>query len=113
MTKIVKTDYTLAKLLSHNCRYLDDICTINLQNFGDIARDLCDNTLLLEGNTCSYEQDTFFYLYIRYVDNKFIIGIYHKVDDFNFEVISYPLPRAMFGIIVAPLSSIPARRVPF
>ena len=37
MTKVVKTDYTLAKLLSYNCRYLDDICTINLQNFGDIA----------------------------------------------------------------------------
>ena len=37
MTKVVKTDYTLAKLLSYKCRYLDDICTINLQNFGDIA----------------------------------------------------------------------------
>ena len=40
MTKVVKTDYTLAKLLSYNCRYLDDICTINLQNFGDIAKDI-------------------------------------------------------------------------
>ena len=58
MTKVVKTDYTLAKLLSYNCRYLDDICTINLQNFGDIAKDIYDNTLLLEGSTCSYKQDT-------------------------------------------------------
>ena len=33
MTKVVKTDYALAKLLSYNFRYLDDICTINLQNF--------------------------------------------------------------------------------
>ena len=48
MTKVVKTDYTLAKLLSYNCRYLDDICTINIQNFGDIAKDIYDNTLLLE-----------------------------------------------------------------
>ena len=39
MTKVVKTDYTLAKLLSYNCRYLDHICTINIQNFGDIAKD--------------------------------------------------------------------------
>ena len=37
MTKVVKTDYPLASLLAYNCRYLDDICTINLQNFGDIA----------------------------------------------------------------------------
>ena len=94
MTKVVKSDYTLAKLLSYNCRYLDDICTINLQNFGDIANDIYDNTLLLEGSTCSYKQDTFLDLYIRVVDNKFVTGIYHKVDDFNFEVISYPFPQS-------------------
>ena len=75
MTKVVKTDYTLAKLLSYNCRYLDDICTINIQNFGDIAKDIYDNTLLLEGSTCSYKQDTFLDLYIRVVDHKFITGI--------------------------------------
>ena len=37
MTKIVKTDYAMAKLLSYNCRYLDDICTVNFKYFGDIA----------------------------------------------------------------------------
>ena len=94
MTKVVKTDYTLAKLLSYNCRYLDDICTINLQNFGDIAKDIYDNTLLLEGSTCSYKQDTFLDLYICVVDHEFITGFYHKVDDFNFEVISYPFPQS-------------------
>ena len=94
MTKVVKSDYTLAKLLSYNCRYLDDVCTINLQNFGDIAKDIYDNTLLLEGSTCSYKQDTFLDLYISVVDHKFITGIYHKVDDFNFEVISYPFPQS-------------------
>ena len=94
MTKVVKTDYTLANFLSYNCRYLDDICTINLQNFGDSAKDIYDNSLLLEGSTCSYKQDTFLDLYIRVVDHKFITGIYHKVDDFNFEVICYPFPQS-------------------
>ena len=28
------------------------------------------------------------------IDHKFITGIYHKVDDFNFEVISYPFPQS-------------------
>ena len=37
LTKIVKTDYAMAKLLSYNCRYLDDICTVNFKYFGDIA----------------------------------------------------------------------------
>ena len=94
MTKVVKTDYALAKLLSYDCRYLVDICTINLQNFGDIAKDIYDNTLLLEGSTCSYKQGTFLDIHIRAVDHKFITGIYHKVDDFNFEVISYSFPQS-------------------
>ena len=38
MTKVVKTYYTLTKLLSYNCRYLDDILTINLQNFGILLK---------------------------------------------------------------------------
>ena len=92
MIEVVKTDF--GKLLSYNCRYLDDICTINLQNFDDIAKDIYDNTLSLEGSTCSYKQDTFLDLYIRVVDHKFITGIYHKVDDFNFEVISYIFPQS-------------------
>ena len=82
------------ELLSYNCRYLDDICTINLQDFGDIAKDIDDNTLLLEGSTCSYKQDTFLDLYIRVVDHKFITVIYHKVNYFNFEVKSYPFPQS-------------------
>ena len=94
MTKVVKTDYKLAKLLSYNCRYLDDICTINLKYFGDIAKDIYDNTLILEGSACSYKQSTFLDIYIRVVDEKFVTGIYHKVDDFNFEVISFPFPQS-------------------
>ena len=39
-------------------------------------------------------QYTFLDPYIRVVDHKFITGIYHKVDDFNFEVISYPFPQS-------------------
>ena len=93
MTKVVKTDYALAKLLLYNCRYTDDICTMKLHNFGDIAKDIYDNILLLEGSTCSYKQDTFLDLHVRVVDYKFITGIYHKVDDFNFELISYSFPQ--------------------
>ena len=31
-------------------------------------------------------------LYIPVIDDKFVTGIYHKVDAFNFKVISYPFP---------------------
>ena len=92
MTKLTKTDYNLAKRLSYNCRYLNDICTVNLKDFDTISKDIYDNTLILEGSTCSYKPDNFLDLYIRAIDGKFVTGIYHKVDDFNFEVISYPFP---------------------
>ena len=52
------------------------------------------NTLLLEGSTRSYKQDAFCDLYIRVVDDKFVIGIYHKIDYSNFEVINYPFPQS-------------------
>ena len=94
MTKIIKTNYAIAKLLSYNYRCLGDICTVNLQYFGDIAKDMYDSTLLLEGSACSYQQGTFLDLYIRVVDGKFVTGIYHKVDDFHFEVINYPFPQS-------------------
>ena len=71
MTKIIKSDYAIAKMLSYNCRYLDDISTVNLKYFGDIANDIYDYTLLLEGSTCSYTRDTFLDLYIRVTDNTF------------------------------------------
>ena len=92
VTKLTKTDYNLAKILSYNCRYLDDICTVNCKDFDTISKDIYDNTLILEGSTCSYKRDNFLDLYIRVIDGKFVTGIYHKVDDFNFEVISYPFP---------------------
>ena len=90
VTKLTNTDYNWAKILSYNCRYLDDICTINLNDFGTISKDIYDNTLILEGSTCSYKRDNFLDLYIRVIDNKCVTVICYKVDDFNFEVISYP-----------------------
>ena len=94
MTEVVKTAYPLAKILSYNWRYLGDICTAHLQYFGDLAKNIYDNKLLLEGSTCSHKQYTFLDLYIRVVDHNFVTGTYHKVDDFYFEVISYPFPRS-------------------
>ena len=91
--------YSNLTILWQSCYHITaDIWMISVQwiyrIFGDIAKDIYDNTLLLEGSICSYKQDTFLDLYIRVVDHKFIIGIYHKVDDFNFEVISYPFPQS-------------------
>ena len=62
------------------------------ERFWHHLKDIYDNTLIFEGSTCSYKRDNFLDLYIRVIDGKFVTGIYHKVEDFNFEVISYPFP---------------------
>ena len=92
VTELTKADYNLTNRLPYNCQYLDDICTVNLKVFDTISKDIYDNILILEGSTCSYKRDNFLDLYIRVIDDKFVAGIYHKVNDFNFEVISYPFP---------------------
>ena len=50
--------------------------------FGDIAKDVCGNTLILVGCICNYKQHTFLDLYtcIRVIDKQFLAGICHKVD---------------------------------
>ena len=85
-------DYALAKLLSTNSRYIDDIAILNFLNFGTIAERIYHPSLVLEKSNSGIHYDTFLDLNIRVQFNKFIIGIYHKIDDFDFEVINYPFP---------------------
>lgn len=89
-----KSDMKLAKILSFNSRYIDDISTLNFLGFGEIAKHIYHPSLILEESTSGYHYDTFLDLNIRVYKNKFIIGIYHKVDDFNFIVINFPFPES-------------------
>ena len=90
----LELDTRLAKILSNNSRYIDDISVINYLGFGSIAKDIYHPTLILEESNTGYHYDTFLDLLVRIHNKRFIIGIYHKVDDFNFEVINYPFPTS-------------------
>ena len=94
MAKIAKSDYKLALKLSKNSRYIDDIAVVNFLGFSITSKEIYDPSLTLEGSTSGYHYDTFLDLQIRIYQNRFIIGIYHKVDDFNFEVINFPFPES-------------------
>ena len=98
----------MAKLLSYNCRYLDNICTINFKYFGDIAIYIyiyiyiyiCLGYIYMRAYCCSKvvhavtnRTPSWIFIY-RVVDGKFVTGIYQEVDDFNFEVINYPFPQS-------------------
>ena len=94
MEKLAKSkldsDRKLARTLSLNSRYLDDIANVNFLGFGKIAKEIYHPSLLLEESSTGYHSDTFLDLNIRVHNGRFIIGIYHKVDDFDFEVINFP-----------------------
>ena len=82
----------LARKLNHIYRYLDDIACVNFRLFLDVTKDIYHNSLSLEKNDHDHTWDTFLDLLISIIRNRFRIGIYHKVDDFSFEVISFPFP---------------------
>ena len=73
---------------------MDDIITINFTGFGPLASKIYDPSLVLELSSISGRRDAFLDLYIRIHNNQFYHGIYHKVDDFSFEVISFPFPTS-------------------
>ena len=72
--------------------YIDDIITPNTTNFLDIAASIYPKELPLEMSTNNHLHDCFLDLDIMVLNDKFITKIYHKVDLFGFEVISYPFP---------------------
>ena len=94
LSKLLKSDLSLAKKLSLNCRYIDDIVTPNITNFLDIASKIYPKELPLEESSSGHTQDQFLDLNILVGNKCFITSIYHKVDLFNFEVISFPFPES-------------------
>ena len=98
MDSLVKSkldvDKKLSQSLSLNSRYLDDIAVVNFLGFHSIAKRIYHPSLILEGSNFGYHHDNFLDLNVRVFKERFIIGIYHKVDDFNFEVINFPFPES-------------------
>ena len=87
-----ENDIKLARRLSNNSRYIDDISVLNYLGFGGLAKKIYHHSLVLEESTTGYHHDHFLDLNVRIHNQTFVIGIYHKVDDFSFEVINFPFP---------------------
>ena len=68
--------------------------TFDLLGFRATAKMIYHSSLQLEESDFGYHYDHFLDLNIRIVNGRFVIGIYHKVDDFDFEVISFPFPSS-------------------
>ena len=87
---IKQNNVSLASKFAPISRYLDDIITVNFDDFGKVAKDIYPTELLLEKNTGDGKSDTFLDLDIHVSDGQYNINIYNKTDYFNFHVISFP-----------------------
>ena len=83
-------EFILVNYLKYNCRFIDDIVTPNVDNFITIASGIYPKDLPLEQSSNIGSHNTFLDLDISVLDNKFVFKIFHKVDLFNFEEISFP-----------------------
>ena len=90
LKKLKKDQISLVYELRHTSRYIDDIAAPNFNNFLDIASEIYPKEIPLEPNQSDGYQDTFLDLDIKITNGDFIFKIFHKVDLFNFEVISFP-----------------------
>ena len=91
LSKLVRNkDFNLLHKLKYNSRYIDDIITPNVENFLEIAKHIYPIELPLEQTNNDSLHDTFLDLDITVVNKRFCFKVFHKVDLFNFEVISFP-----------------------
>ena len=91
LSKLVRNkDFNLLHKLKYNSRYIDDIITPNVENFLEIAKHIYPIEIPLEQTNNDSLHDTFLDLDITVVNKRFCFKVFHKVDLFDFEVISFP-----------------------
>ena len=101
MNKLVSSkspeNLRMAKKLSNNSRYIDNIGVCNMNNNNEFmicSKDIYLKSIPLTTGCIGNDKDTFLDLDITIKENRFITKIYNKVDDFDFEVASFPFPTS-------------------
>ena len=82
----------LAKILSHTCRDIDDICVVNNSFFDRQLHKIFPDSLIANrsGNDCTVA--AYLDVLVSVGQNGFSTSVYHKVDDFSFSVVLYTFP---------------------
>ena len=90
MEKKNRSKLQLAKTLSNNKRYVDDLISLNYAHFGDLYKNIYPDGLLMErsGN----DNRVVNYLDVRLEFDgigNYTTTVYNKLDDFDFQIIQY------------------------
>ena len=86
----------MAKKLSNNSRYINDIGVCNMNNNNEFicSKDIYPESIPLTTRCIENDKDTFLDLNITLEENRLITKIYNRVDDFDFEVVSFLFPTS-------------------
>ena len=90
----------LAKLLSNNCRYVDDISIINYLNFGSLISEIYPSDLAVERSGDDNKHINYLDIKIDIEDSSLKTSVYNKVDDFDFSVVTFTFPNSNIPINV-------------
>ena len=91
-SNITLKNYALLTKMNNIARYLDDIGACNFTDFDNIAVLIYSDSLTLNrsNETDSTTSVAYLDLSISVIDREFVVKVYCKTDDYNFEVITLP-----------------------
>ena len=86
--------FNLAKILSNNCRYVDDLITLNYLYFHNIITSIYPPSLEMERSGSNNKNVNYLDLNIDIKPDGLSVSVYNKTDDFNFHVVSLTFPHS-------------------
>ena len=84
----------LAKLLSSNCRYVDDLSIFNYLNFDNLISEIYPSDLAMERSGDNNKSINYLDIKINIGDSSLTTELYNKVDEFDFPVVMYTFPNS-------------------
>jgi len=86
--------FNLARLLSNNSRYIDDVNIINYQHFFEQSKYIYPPDLSLERSGINEKNVVYLDVRITIDNNAVVTTVYNKTDDFNFSVVNFTFPES-------------------
>ena len=86
--------HNLARLLSNNSRYIDDVNVINYQHFSEQSKNIYPSDLSLERSGLDEKNVVYLDVRINIGNNAVVTTVYNKTDDFNFAVVNFTFPES-------------------
>lgn len=89
---ITQKNFPMLRKMNNVGRYLDDVGTCNFQDFDEFASIVYSDSLTLNRSNVTSSSDSVAYLdlSVSVVDSNFVVKVYCKTDDYDFEVITLP-----------------------